>query len=328
MSKIFKLYGSLLLILILLNFCLPRLMPGGPLEYLEGQESGATLTEQQKNSMIEYYGLNDSIVQQFLDYLVGIIQLDFGFSYTYKLPVTDIIVDHISYTLWIVGISSFLSILIGIILGLLSGWVHHRKGDQSIMSTMLAIGALPEFLFGMLLLIVFGVMLNILPMSGAHTPFLENESGWAKLIDVAEHAILPIVTLTTVNLTRIYFLVRNETIQVASSPYIEFARMKGVREFRLIYRHTFKNVMIPIFTLIMIRIGFTFTGAIFVETLFSYPGIGQLLKESILSRDYPLMHGLFLLFALMILLCNALADLLYPKLDPRVKGGEYVEKNV
>ena len=177
-------------------------------------------------------------------------------------------------------------------------------------------------------MIVFGVMLNILPMSGAHTPFLENESGWAKLIDVAEHAILPIVTLTTVNLTRIYFLVRNETIQVASSPYIEFARMKGVREFRLIYRHTFKNVMIPIFTLIMIRIGFTFTGAIFVETLFSYPGIGQLLKESILSRDYPLMHGLFLLFALMILLCNALADLLYPKLDPRVKGGEYVEKNV
>ena len=328
MSKIFKLYGSLLLILILLNFCLPRLMPGGPLEYLEGQESGVTLTEQQKNSMIEYYGLNDSIVQQFLDYLVGIIQLDFGFSYTYKLPVTDIIVDHISYTLWIVGISSFLSILIGIILGLLSGWVHHRKGDQSIMSTMLAIGALPEFLFGMLLLIVFGVMLNILPMSGAHTPFLENESGWAKLIDVAEHAILPIVTLTTVNLTRIYFLVRNETIQVSSSPYIEFARMKGVREFRLIYRHTFKNVMIPIFTLIMIRIGFTFTGAIFVETLFSYPGIGQLLKESILSRDYPLMHGLFLLFALMILLCNALADLLYPKLDPRVKGGEYVEKNV
>ena len=303
-------------------------MPGGPLEYLEGQESGATLTEQQKDSMIEYYGLNDSIVQQFLDYLIGLVQLDFGLSYTYKLPVTDIIMDHISYTLWIVGISSILSILIGIVIGLLSGWVHHNKGDKSLMSMMLAIGALPEFLLGMLLLIVFGVMLDILPMSGAHTPFLENESGWARGIDAMKHAILPIVTLTTVNLTRIYFLVRNETIQVASSPFIEFAKMKGVREFRLIYRHTFKNVLIPIFTLIMIRIGFTFTGAIFVETLFSYPGIGQLLKESILSRDYPLMHGLFLLFSVMILLCNALADYLYPKLDPRVKGGENAEKPV
>ena len=303
-------------------------MPGGPLEYLEGQDSGATLTEQQKNSLIEYYGLNDSIFEQFIDYLIGIIQLDFGFSYTYKLPVTDIIVDHISYTLWIVGVSSILSILIGIVLGLLSGWIHHRRGDSTLMSTMLAIGALPEFLFGMLLLIVFSVAFDSLPMSGAHTPFLDNESWWVQVLDTAKHAILPIVTITVVNLTRIYFLVRNETIQVASSPYIEFARMKGVREFRLIYRHTFKNVMIPIFTLIMIRIGFTFTGAIFVETLFSYPGIGQLLKESILSRDYPLMHGLFLLFAVMILLCNALADLLYPKLDPRVKGGEYVGKNV
>ena len=303
-------------------------MPGGPLEYLDGQESGVTLTEQQKSSMIEYYGLNDSIVEQFFNYLIGLVQLDFGFSYSYKLPVTDIIMDHISYTLWIVGISSFLSILIGIVLGLISGWAHHRKGDHSLMSTMLAIGALPEFLFGMLLLIVFAVMFDILPMSGAHTPFLENESWGMQWLDTIKHALLPIATLTIVNLTRIYFLVRNETIQVASSAYIEFAKMKGVRELRLIYRHTFRNVLIPIFTLMMIRIGFTFTGAIFVETLFSYPGIGQLLKESILSRDYPLMHGLFLLFAVMILLCNALADYFYPKLDPRVKGGENVEKSV
>lgn len=326
MIKIFKLYGSLLLILILLNFFLPRLMPGGPLEYLEGQESGATLTEQQKNSMIEYYGLNDSMAEQFIDYIVGIVQFDFGFSYTYKLPVNDIIMDHISYTLWIVGISSVLSIVLGIFLGLLSGWVHHKKGDKTFMSTMLAIGALPEFLFGMLLLIVFGVMLDMFPMSGAHTPFMDSESMWVKVNDAAKYAILPIVTLTMVNLTRIYLLVRNETIQVASSPYIEFAKMKGVREIRLVFRHTFKNVLIPIFTLIMIRIGYTFTGAIFVETLFSYPGIGQLLKESILSRDYPLMHGLFLLFAVMILICNALADSIYPKLDPRVRGGKHVEK--
>lgn len=328
MSKLFKLYGSVLVILILLNFLLPRLMPGGPLEYLEGQEGGAMLTEEQKASMTEYYGLNDSLAEQFVVYIEKLVQLDFGRSFLYKLPVTDIIMSHISYTLWIVGISTVLSMIIGILLGLLSGWANAKRGDKGLLFTMLAIGALPEFLLGMLLLLVFAVSINLFPMSGASTSFLADESWWAIVRDYAAHATLPIVTLTIVNVTSIYLLVRNETVQVVASPYIEFAKMKGIKKSRLLFRHTLKNALIPIFTLMMIRIGITLTGAIFVETLFSYPGIGQLLKESILSRDYPLMHGLFLLFSVIILLCNALADMLYPKLDPRVKGGERHKKTV
>ena len=328
MSKIIKLYGSVLIILILLNFFLPRLMPGGPLEFLEGQEGGATLTEEQKASMIDYYGLNDSLGQQLEEYLVNLLHFDFGHSFSYKMPVTEMITSHLSYTLWIVGISTVLSIMIGVFLGLLSGWIHHQKGDKGLMFSMLAVGALPEFLLGMLLLLIFAVSFNIFPMSGASTSFLEDESFWGMVKDYSAHAALPIVTITIVSVSSMYLLVRNETVQVAASPYIEFAKMKGIRNVRLIFRHTLKNALIPIFTLMMIRIGVTLTGAIFVETLFSYPGIGQLLKESILSRDYPLMHGLFLLFSIMILLCNALADILYPKLDPRVKGGKQFEKTV
>ena len=320
-KKLVTLYGTVFVILILLNFFLPRLMPGGPIEYLEGLDSGPTLTEQQKASMIEYYNLDASYLEQFVDYIVGIFKFDFGYSFSYKEPVTDLILNHLPYTLWIVGISTILSIVIGVFLGLWYGRYYFKRNDRPFMLTMMAIGTLPEFLIGMGLLLIFTVYLKVLPMSGASTPFIESTTSWAVLVDYAEHAILPIITLTIVSVSSTYLLVRNETIQVIASPFIEFAQMKGIKRNRLVYRHIFRNAMLPIFTLLMIRIGMLFTGAIFVETLFSYPGIGKLLKEAVLSRDYSLMHGLFFVFSAIVLFFNALADLLYPKLDPRVKGG-------
>lgn len=320
-KKIVTLYGTVFVILILLNFFLPRLMPGGPIEYLEGLDSGPTLTEQQKASMIEYYKLDASYIEQFVDYIVGIFKFDFGYSFSYKEPVTDLIFNHLPYTLWVVGISTIVSIVIGIFLGLWSGWIHSKRGDRPFMLTMMAIGTLPEFLVGMFLLLIFAVYFKFLPMSGASTPFLASSDSWAVFVDYAKHAILPIITLSIVSVSSTYLLVRNETIQVITSPFIEFAQMKGLKRNRLVYRHIFRNAMLPIFTLLMIRIGTLFTGAIFVEVLFSYPGIGKLLKEAVLSRDYPLMHGLFFVFSAIVLFFNALADFLYPKLDPRVKGG-------
>lgn len=320
-KKLVILYGTVFVILILLNFFLPRLMPGGPIEYLEGLDSGPTLTEQQKASMIEYYNLDASYLKQFVDYIVGIFKFDFGYSFSYKEPVTDLIFNHLPYTLWIVGISTILSIVIGVFLGLWSGWYYFKRNDRPFMLTMMAIGTLPEFLIGMGLLLIFAVYLQVFPMSGASTPFIDSTNSWAVLVDYAKHALLPIITLTIVSISSTYLLVRNETIQVIASPFIEFAQMKGIKRNRLVYRHIFRNAMLPIFTLLMIRIGMLFTGAIFVETLFSYPGIGKLLKEAVLSRDYPLMHGLFFVFSAIVLFFNALADLLYPKLDPRVKGG-------
>lgn len=320
-KKLVILYGTVFVILILLNFFLPRLMPGGPIEYLEGLDSGPTLTEQQKASMIEYYNLDASYLKQLVDYIVGIFKFDFGYSFSYKEPVTDLIFNHLPYTLWIVGISTILSIVIGVFLGLWSGWYYFKRNDRPFMLTMMAIGTLPEFLIGMGLLLIFAVYLQVFPMSGASTPFIDSTNSWAVLVDYAKHALLPIITLTIVSISSTYLLVRNETIQVIASPFIEFAQMKGIKRNRLVYRHIFRNAMLPIFTLLMIRIGMLFTGAIFVETLFSYPGIGKLLKEAVLSRDYPLMHGLFFVFSAIVLFFNALADLLYPKLDPRVKGG-------
>lgn len=302
-------------------------MPGGPLEYLEGLDSGPLLTEEQKIAMTEYYQLDATLGEQFINYVKGIVTLNFGYSFTYKAPVTELILNHLPYTLWIVGISTVISLIIGIFLGLWSGWFHFKVGDHRFMVTMMAISVLPEFLIGMIFLLVFSVYLKVLPISGAVTPFLSDVHWSVMLFDYVKHAALPIITLTIINVSSTYLLVRNETIQVIALPFIEFARMKGIQRRRLLYRHVLKNALLPIVTLIMIRIGALFTGAIFVETLFSYPGIGKLLKEAVLSRDYPLMHGLFFVFAVIILFFNSLADFMYPKLDPRVKGGKMIGKD-
>jgi peptide/nickel transport system permease protein len=327
-KKVVSLYGFVFVLLILLNFFLPRLMPGGPIEYLEGLDSGPVLTEEQKQMMKEYYQLDDSLGEQFLNYIQGMLTFDFGNSFIHKQPVTELVFDHLPYTLWIVGISTVFSLALGILLGLWSGWFHHKHGDRRLMLTMMALGALPEFLVGMILLLIFSVYLGYFPMSGASTPFLNTDSWWGVMVDSIHHATLPIISLTIISVSSTYLLVRNETIQVIASPFIEFARMKGIKHNRLLYRHIFKNALLPIFTLMMIRIGALFTGAIFIEALFSYPGIGKLLKEAVLSRDYPLMHGLFFVFSALILFFNALADYLYPKLDPRVKGGTKVAKDL
>lgn len=327
MRKIITLYGSVFLLLILLNFFLPRLMPGGPIEYLEGLDSGPTLTEEQKAMLKEYYRLDDSLGEQFIRYIQGLLTLDFGNSFTYKQSVSAIIADHLPYTLSLVGISTILSLILGIVFGLWSGWFHHLRGDYRFMLLMMAIGALPEFLIGMILLLIFSVYLGWFPMSGASTPFIEAESWWNIAVDALQHATLPSLALTLISVSSTYLLVRNETVQVMTSPFIEFASMKGIPRNRLLYRHVLKNALLPIFTLIMIRIGTLFTGSIFIETLFSYPGIGKLLKEAVLARDYPLMHGLFFVFSAIVLFLNACADFLYPKLDPRVKGGTMVERD-
>ncbi|OZI12696.1 ABC transporter permease [Bacillaceae bacterium SAS-127] len=326
--KVIRLYVVVFTFLLLLNFFLPRLMPGGPVEFIEGQDSGAMLTEEQKAAMEAYYQLDDSLLTQFITYIKGVFTLDFGTSFTYKSDVMEVISHHFMYTWLIVGFATVLSFLIGIISGLWSAWFHHEKSDRGLLTVMLSLGALPEFLIAIVLLLAFSVYVPLFPLGGAETPFLVEANWFDKTKDFLWHAFLPTVTLTIVHISSTYLLVRNETIQVMKASYIEFAKMKGLSRKRLMYRHIAKNSLLTLFTLLMIRMGLLFTGAIFVEVVYSYPGIGKLLQEAILSRDYPLMHGLFFIFSTIILCLNAMADWLYPKLDPRLKGGKAYADNI
>lgn len=323
-SKKYLSYLLVLLFVILLNFWLPRLLPGGPVEYITGggEEGAVFLTEAQKSAMLEYYHLNDSIGEQFVRYLKGLVTFDFGLSIIHKQPVYDVIMERLPWTLLLVGLASLFSILIGLMAGLYSAWRYPGRVDRGLFLSMLGVSSIPEFLIGMVLLIAFSAQLGWFPLSGAKTAFLRSGSWFGQAADVLHHAALPVLTLTLVSLSGIYLLMRNEALRVRNEPYVEFASAKGLGSGTVLFRHIGCNAALPLVTLIIIRLGMLIAGSVLVETVFAYPGIGKLLQESILGRDYPLLHGLFLMMTVFVLLLNLIGDLLYPYLDPRIRTAE------
>lgn len=323
-SKKYLSYVLVLMFVILLNFWLPRFLPGGPVEYITGggEEGAVFLTEAQKAAMLEYYHLNDSLDEQFMQYLKGIATFDFGLSISHKAPVYEVITERLPWTLLIVGIASLFSILIGLLAGLYSAWRYPGRKDRGLFLSMLGISSIPEFLIGMILLIALAAKFQLFPLSGAKTAFLRSDSWMEQALDVIRHAVLPSLTLTLSSLAGIYLLMRNEALRVRQEPYVEFASAKGLGSREILFRHIARNAALPLVTLIIIRMGMLIAGSVLVETVFAYPGIGKLLQEAILGRDYPLLHGLFLLMTLFVLLLNFIGDLLYPYLDPRIRKAE------
>ncbi|UVI28034.1 ABC transporter permease [Paenibacillus spongiae] len=324
MSKNKKYWSYLLVLLfvLLLNFWLPRFLPGGPVEYIAGggEEGAVFLTEAQKAAMLEYYNLNDSLGEQFVKYVKGIFTLDFGMSISHKAPVVDVIMERLPWTLLIVGLATLFSIAIGLMIGLYSAWRHPGKIDRSLFLSMLSLSSIPEFLLGMILLITCAVKLQWFPLNGAKTAFLRADGWLAPVLDIVQHAVLPALTLTIGSVASLYLLMRNESIRVKKESFIEFASAKGLGPRAIVVKHIARNAALPLITLIMIRMSGLLAGSILVETVFAYPGIGKLLQEAILGRDYPLLHGLFLMMTLFVLLLNLIADLIYPRLDPRIRN--------
>ncbi|GAC43269.1 ABC transporter permease [Paenibacillus popilliae] len=316
-------YWVVLGFVLLLNFVLPRLLPGGPIDFLEGGEDGPVfISDTQKAAMMAYYRLDESAGMQLVNYLKGIITFDFGHSFTYKMPVYDVIMSRLPWTLLIVGAATVLSIIIGIAAGLVSAWRHTGDQDRGWFIAMISVSTIPEFLTGMLFVLGLSVEWDLFPLGGAKTPFYAATGWWDHVLDVSWHAVLPIVTLTVANMAGIYLLMRNEAIQVLRGPFIEFALAKGVSRSALLVRHVLRYAILPVMTMIVVRLGGLLAGSVLVETVFSYPGIGHLLQEAILTRDYPLLHGLFVLMTIFVLLLNMTADRVYPLLDPRIQTGK------
>jgi peptide/nickel transport system permease protein len=328
-SRKISFHVLLFVVIIVLNFVLPRLMPGGPIAYLEGGGDDSMMlimTQEQKEKLLDYYGLDQPLHQQFFNFATGIFRGDLGTSIHFKTPVTEVIYAHAKWTVFLVGISILITVLMGILLGVASAWMQGSKRDYTLFTFLLTVGAIPEFVVAILLLLFFSIQWQWFPLSGSVTPFAEYGGGMAGTIrylgDLLHHAVLPVLTLTLANTPSIYLLMRASTLTVLQEPYLFATEAKGLSRMRILFLHTLKNALPPVMTLISLRIAFLFTGAILVETVFSYPGMGKLLYIAILSRDYPLMHGLFLVFTTVILLMNLAAELLYPILDPRIRRKE------
>ena len=311
-------YLIVFIVAVTLNFLLPRFMPGNPLALIAGVDVGL-LSPEQRAQVIAGSGLDQPLITQYLNYWVDLFRFDFGFSFRQNRPIIDMIAERLPWTLLLTGASLAVSALIGIVLGAVSAWRRGRPTDVGLLSFMIALESLPSFWLGMLLVSVFAVQLGWLPSFGAITPAGRLE-GTDAILDVVSHAVLPVVTLAVLSIPGVYLTMRYSMLSVLGEDFIRTARAKGASERRVLFRHVARNALAPVVTVLALRLGYAFGGTVVIETVFSYPGLGRLVFESVSGRDYPVMQATFLIFTVAVLLANLLADLLYPLLDPRTRA--------
>lgn len=304
-----------------LNFFLPRMMPGDPLAALEGDpgDMPMLLTEEARAKLRAYYGLDDPLPIQYRDYLLNVARGDMGWSIYYNVPVTALLWGRLKWTLLLMGLATAIYTSLGILLGTLSAWYRGTGVDLGLLGGVFALGSWPPFFLGMLLIVAFGVKLDLFPIGGVGNATGEYPGALARAADVAHHLVLPCLALVLGHLPSIYFMMRNSLLSVLGQDYIRTAQAKGLRERFILCRHTLPNGLLPVVTMIAMRFGFLITGTITVEVVFSYPGMGTLLQEAFFARDYPVLQGAFLLIMITVLLFNLVAELLYVRLDPRTQ---------
>lgn len=310
-------YLTAFIIIISINFFLPRLMPGDPLTAIYGGEALISMSPELKAELTHKLGLDKPLWQQFLFYLASLVTLDLGYSYYYNAPVLDVIAGVLPWTLLLVGCSLIVSTLAGILLGIESGWRRGSKTDHVLLTALMFLNGFPDFFIGILLLLVFSVSLGFFPLGGAVTPFA-GLTGTAFLFDVGNHMFLPFLSLTLAHISGSYLLTRNTMVTTLSMPFILTARAKGLSDSIIRYKHAGRNSMLPVVTRTGVRFGMLFTGVLFIEVVFSYPGIGLLLYNSLFTRDYALLQGIFIIVTVSVLLANFVTDTLYKKIDPRI----------
>lgn len=312
-------YAIAFFVILGINFLLPRLMPGDPLDAIYGNEALIAMTPDLKAHIIERFALDQGILEQFTAYIGAIFQGDLGHSYYYNAPVSEVVFSRLPWTLLLVSSALILSLIVGSALGVEAGWRRGKRADKIMLGSLMSLNGMPDYFVGILLLLLFGVTLGIMPLSGSVTPYADL-SGFGYALDLLKHMALPVLAMTLTQVAGVFLLTRNTMISVIREPFIKLARAKGLSESRIKYHHAGRNSMLPVITrsgLMMTRIT---TETLFIELVFAYPGLGYLIYEALGTRDYPVIQGVFLVVALVVLGVNFLVDVIYPRIDPRVKN--------
>ncbi|MDD3538181.1 MAG: ABC transporter permease [Eubacteriales bacterium] len=312
------LYAAITIFFVLVfNYFLFRILPGDILSMLS--RSGKTTPEMVAN-IREMYGLDLPWYRQFFVYLENLFTGDLGTSFIYKKPVAEVIGSRILPTVILLGVAEVLAIVVGIVFGIVSAWKRGKAIDTGLLSTSLLLYSMPTFWLGMMLILIFCVNLRLFPINGMVTPGRVFADTWAYINDVVRHMILPMACMALVMIGEYAITMRSTMIDVLSEDYITTAKAKGFSNGYVLRRHAMPNAMLPMITLIAINLGLIVGGAIQIETVFSWPGLGNLMYGALVNRDYPLLQGVFLLTTVTVILANFLSDILYEVVDPRVKS--------
>lgn len=311
-------YALVVLIALSLNFVIPRLAPGSPIDYLVPSEQVTTVTPEQRERILAQFGLERPLAEQYWSYLSGIVQGDLGLSTQQGRPVVDMLLERLPWTLVLVGGAITLSLIVGAGAGFLAAARRGGRMEVGGLAFFMFLDSMPPFWIGMLLLVLFSGYLKLLPVFGA-LPLTNAAGGFGLTLEVAERLVLPLLTLTLVRAGWLFLVARSSLAGELSEDYILMAEAKGLSWRKVVLGHGVRNALLPLVTAVAVEAGTVVGGATVVETVFSYPGLGRLIYESVLNRDYPVLQGAFLLLALGVIAANLLADLLYPIIDPRTR---------
>jgi peptide/nickel transport system permease protein len=303
--------------IVVLNFVLFRVMPGSP----ERLSHNPNQTAAARADLRAHYGLDQPLFpDQFARYVSTTIQGDFGQSYKYKgQQVTDVIAGRVWPTIILFGLGELIAISVGLVLGAYSGWKRGGVVDYGGNGLSLILYSMPYFLLGMILLVIFATTLGWFPTSGMFT-LGETYSSFAdQLLDFGHHLVLPLAAVSLGLIGQYSILMRSSVIETRSEDYVTTARAKGLSDSRVLRGHAVPNALLPTVSLIGINLGFIIAGAITVEVVFSWPGLGTLTQEALEARDYPVLQAIFLILAVTVVFANLIADIVYGRLDPRVR---------
>ena len=306
---------------ISLNFFLPRLMPGDPATIMFGRFQGRLPPQTLQAMKIAFGFVEGSLWNQYVTYLSHALRFDFGISiYRFPAPVSMVISTGLAWTLLMNSVVLVVAFALGTLLGILASWRHSGKLDSFMTPLLMFISSFPYFWFAMLVLLVFSVNLGWLPWGHAYAYDLQPGWNLRFLGSVVEHLFLPACTIVIVSVGGWMLSMRNTMITTLDEDYVTMAEAKGLPQNRIMFRYAARNAMLPNFTSFGIALGFVISGALLTEVVFTYPGLGFLLFQAVTSQDYPLLQGLFLMITLAVLTANLLVDLLYVRLDPRVRA--------
>lgn len=298
------------------NFVLFHLMPGDPVTHIaRGQHLDAAAVARLR----AFYGLDRPMLEQFGTYVSHLAKGDLGYSYTYQTAVGPIVMKALGNTVILVTVSTLLVIGLGVLVGVFAASRRGSRTDGGVVIGSLVFWSLPTFWVGMLLIFLFAVTLGWLPIAGMYTADAIYPTVFTRFADLARHLVLPTVAMVLVDVAQFVLITRSSLLATLSEDFMTTARAKGLHPRRVLWRHGVRNAMLPVVTATTLYASATVGGTIQVETVFSWPGMGQLIYLSVVRRDYPVMEACFLIFAVVVVLANFASDVTYRLLDPRVR---------
>lgn len=305
-----------MLMVVVVGFFAFRILPGDPVRMLAQDRR---TTPEQLLALRKEFGLDEPLLVQFWRYLTDLMGGDLGMSVVYRLPVTDLIAERFWPTVLLTGTASLLAIVLGLVIGQRAAWRRGSFYDNANMGVALALWSVPTFWLGLLLIMVFGGMLHWFPTGGMVSPGSPS-TGFAYVLDVGHHLVLPAVAMGAVSYAHYLLVMRASLLEELHSDYLVTARAKGLKEDLVRRKHAVPNALLPTVTIIFLTVGGLIGGAVTVETVFSWPGLGYLTFKALSSNDFPLLQGTFLVFSGAVIIMNFFADIAYRLIDPRLRS--------